>query len=904
MGAGLRVLIVEDQSSDAELMAIELRQGKLPFTSRRVDNEVDFLREIEEFHPDLILSDFSLPHFSGLAALDLAQEKCPEVPFILVSGAIGEEMAIDIVKHGATDYVLKDRLERLAPAVKRSLREAAEHRQRELAEAALRQSEERYHNLFKYANIGIFQSSFSGQFIQVNSAFASILGYDSPEKVLKSIHDIKAQLYAEPSHRDEILEFVLRSQGPINFEGSFYRKDGEVWQGYVFMRVVLSERGEPLYLEGYVEDITERKRAEAALGETNETLRATLQASPVAINLIDTKGIVKVWNRAAEEMFGWQAEEVLGKPLPHIPLGHEEEIKIILDEEAQGKPHIGLETQRCKKDGSVIDVSLSTAPVWDAQGKVTGAVGVLEDIGQRKRAVKELAESERRYRKLVELSPDAIYTQCEGKFVYINPAGVKLLGASCLEDLLGRAVLDFIHPDYREIVAERIGQVRRQNLVPCIEEKYLRLDGTTVDVEVAATPSIYNDCPAAQVIARDISERKRNEEQKKRLESQLHQSQKLEAIGTLAGGIAHDFNNILGVIIGYSELAIIDPAEAETNIKEVLKAAGRARDLIKQILAFSRHLEQECQPLQLYPVISEALKFLRASIPTTIEIRHYIDPDCGLIVADPVQIQQILMNLCTNAYQAMQGKGDLLEVRVESVIIDSIFKFAHPELPSGKYVRLTVSDNGPGMDQATLERIFEPFFTTKEVGKGTGLGLSVVHGIIESMGGAIYVQSAPNKGATFQVYFPQVKEVLREEVRVAGPIPHGKGHILFVDDEAPISRMAQRSLEYLGYRVTALNDSLAALNAFKAQPNEFDLVITDLSMPKMSGIKLSEKLLRLCPNLPIILCTGLGESLNLETAEGSGIREIVKKPWKIQDIGEAVRRVLTSFEAKNIAYHK
>ena len=401
---------------------------------------------------------------------------------------------------------------------------------------------------------------------------------------------------------------------------------------------------------------------------------------------------------------------------------------------------------------------------------------------------------------------------------------------------------------------------------------------------------------------RDFSARKQTLEEKERLEVQLQQAQKMEAIGTLAGGIAHDFNNILFPIIGYTEMVMDDVQKnsvARGNLEQVLKAANRATDLVRQILAFSRQSEQELKPLRIQLLLKEALKPLRASLPSTIEIRHKIDNNCGAVMADFTQMHQLIMNLCTNAYHAMRENGGLLEATLTEVELDSDDLRSNLDLNPGTYLKLIVTDTGHGMDRIVMERIFEPFFTTKDPGEGTGMGLSIVHGVVKSHGGRITVYSEPGEGTTFQVYLPRIDiKGTEREIRPSEPVPKGKERILFVDDEVPIVQMMQQMLESLGYHVTARTSSIEALEAFHSQPDKFDLVLTDQTMPNMTGAKLAQKLIEIRPDIPIILFTGFSERITEESAKTIGIRQYVMKPVVRGELARAIRRVLDQEEER------
>jgi signal transduction histidine kinase/ActR/RegA family two-component response regulator len=379
-------------------------------------------------------------------------------------------------------------------------------------------------------------------------------------------------------------------------------------------------------------------------------------------------------------------------------------------------------------------------------------------------------------------------------------------------------------------------------------------------------------------------------------ERQMQQVLKLQAIGTLAGGIAHDFNNILFPIIGYTELTMDDvPAgsPARRNLEEILKAANRAKGLVQQILTFSRQNDRERKPIRVPVIVREALRLLRASIPKTIDIVADLDDDCRAIMGDPTQIHQVLMNLCTNAYQAMQASGGTLEVRLTETNIGYEETVKHLGIKMGPHLHLSVRDEGVGMEPAVLQRIFEPYYTTKEPGKGTGLGLSVIHGIVKNHGGFITVESTPGKGSTFHVYLPTLEDIetgIEQEACVEET--GGSERILLVDDEPQIIDMEKQILERLGYRVTAHSSSLEALDTFTRQPDQFDLVITDMTMPQMPGDRLARRLWDIRPDLPVILCTGYNEMITEEQAAAMGIRKFLLKPVDKDELAVAIRTAL------------
>jgi PAS domain S-box-containing protein len=381
---------------------------------------------------------------------------------------------------------------------------------------------------------------------------------------------------------------------------------------------------------------------------------------------------------------------------------------------------------------------------------------------------------------------------------------------------------------------------------------------------------------------------------RKRLEAQLIQSQKMEALGTLAGGIAHDFNNILSAMTGYAELARMDTdaKNRQDNIDQILLACERGKNLVSQILAFSRKTSQEYKPVEMGNVVKEVIRLLNATLPSTISIRRKIVPEPCIVMGNPVQIQQALMNLCTNAAHAMGDKGGILEVKLSAMLVSPQPPSPSADLKAGHYVKLIVSDTGCGIDPVIVERIFDPFFTTKTTGEGTGLGLSAVYGIVKGHNGTITVKSEPGKGSTFNVYFPRVQTEIKAETTAQETLPKGDGKILFIDDEAELAKMGRMMLESLGYSVVSCADSTEAVEEFLENPGQYDLVITDMTMPGMTGLDVTHAVLRVNPKIPVILCTGYSEIIDDMKAKQVGVREFLMKPIPMNTLATAVRKVL------------
>ncbi len=533
----------------------------------------------------------------------------------------------------------------------------------------------------------------------------------------------------------------------------------------------------------------------------------------------------------------------------------------------------------------------------EERGLVDAIAGRLGRIIERVQAEEALKESETRFKELFKNihSGVAVYeATADGEdFIFkdFNRVAEQIEGTK-KEQLIGKSVLK-VFPGVRDFglfdVFQRVWKSGRPEHFPVTLYQDDRILGWRENF-------VYK-LPSGEIVAvyTDETEHKQAEEDRKRLEAQLQQVRKMESIGTLAGGIAHDFNNMLGIIVGNTELAMDDVPEwnpARNNLEEIRTASMRARDVVKQILAFSRQSPQELKPIRISPIIRESLKLLRSSIPKTIEIIQDIVIEDDTVLADPTRINQVIINLCTNAAHALRDKGGILEVSLEKVELDKDAAIRFHNLHAGKYVRLTVKDTGQGMEPQVLERIFEPYFTTKEVGEGSGMGLSVVHGIVKALGGDISVDSELGQGTTFHVFFPYTERRPESETDIAGKIPRGNESILFVDDEKAMVDAIQAMIERLGYKVTARTSSIEALEAFRVNYSRFDLVITDFTMPNMNGMELAKELFKLRPEIPIILCTGYSELINEEKAKANGIRAFVMKPVVLGEIANTIRMVL------------
>jgi PAS domain S-box-containing protein len=518
-------------------------------------------------------------------------------------------------------------------------------------------------------------------------------------------------------------------------------------------------------------------------------------------------------------------------------------------------------------------------------------LGLENQIRKRREVENRLRDSELRFRNLVESIKDWFWeVDPQGVYTYAGPQVKSLLGYDPGE-VLGNTAYDFMAPEEKERMSKILETlVAERKPIELLRNTLIHKDGRQVVVETSGLP-IY-DAQARfcgfRGTDRDITE-------KAKLEEHLQQTQKMESIGTLAGGIAHDFNNILGIMVGNAELALDDVPPwnpGYQNLQEIKTAGLRAAHIVKQLLSFSRKSEQKLKPVEIKAIIKDSLNLLRATMPATVEIRENFATAEGTILADPIQINQVIMNLCINASQAMEDEGGIIEVSALKVALNGGAGDGSPGLPKGNYIKIAVSDTGNGIDPQIADKIFDPYFTTKEVGRGSGMGLAVVHGIVKNHGGGVTVDSIPGQGATFNVFFPLVEGTAEAEAPETETPQHGHETILVVDDEPSIVYMTAQMLRRLGYRVEAKVNPDEAIDLLQSGSQQIDLVISDMTMPQMTGVQLFEKVKKIQPDLPVIICTGHSDLINPKKAKELGIAALAMKPITRQTITKAVRDVL------------
>ena len=637
------------------------------------------------------------------------------------------------------------------------------------------------------------------------------------------------------------------------------------------------------------------EETKTVLVESEERYRELVEQAHSIILRWDREGRVTFFNEFAQQFFGFSEKEIIGKHVvgtivPEVDSVGKDLVTHMEDVVGDPETFSVNENENIKRDGTRVWIQWHNRVVRDEEGKIVEIVSVGHDMTERKEAEEEAL----RLTKAVEGADEIILiTGVDGTIQYVNPAFERVTGYTD-EEVLGRTprvLKSGKHPpEFYEEMWNTLGrgEVWKGRIIN------RRKDGRLYEEEATISPLRNADGVVTNFVAvkRDVT-------REVQLEMRLRRAQKLEAIGTLAGGIAHDFNNILVAILGYAELLDEHLEGDERNrgrAREILGAGRRAKDLVKQILTFSRDFEGEPRALRVQSVIKEALQLLRPTIPTTIEIRQRVDASTGPIFADPVQIHQIVVNLATNAYQSMEHAGGVLELGLKPTVADHYLAQACPGLEEGRsYACFTVRDTGEGMDADTIERVFDPFFTTKGTGQGTGLGLATVHGIVAALGGDITVQSEPGVGSTFTAYLPMFREEGPgdEITEVFEEIPAGSGEeILLVDDDRVVLALAEEMISSLGYRVTCARGGEEALRVFKQDIGRFDAVVTDLTMPEMTGADLAQELSRMRPDLPIVLISGYSEALVQQKAGAGSIRRLVQKPFNRSEIASALSQAL------------
>ena len=769
-------------------------------------------------------------------------------------------------------------------ALKRRIKELEQSEaDRKLVEEGLRFSRQQLQLLVDSGPDFFFLKDLDLRYQLVNDANARFFGRDKADILGRTDMELMPEAAAVACQESDRLA-IRENRLVIAVE----TVGGKIYETYKFPIIVGDEI---VGLAGIIRDITERRRTEEELRAVRGRYRLLFEHAPDGILIVDpaTARFVE-FNEAAHRQLGYSREEFAKLSIPDIEVieSPEETLKHIENIIRKGRDD--FETMHRTRQGEIRNIYV-TAQVTEVSGRSMYHC-VWRDITARKQAEEALRESEGTLWALINATQEAlVLIDTSGTVLVANEVTAQRLGKTA-HDLVGTCLYDQYPPDvaaYRKEAFDKVAATGEPvHFIDTREGRFYELYAYPVFAPNGRVSRIA-------IFAYDITERKQEQDEKARLESQLLQSQKMEAIGTLAGGIAHDFNNILAGIIGFTEMVQDDMPPDSREYRQlglVLKGAQRGRDLVRQILTFSRQAQHEQKPVALSGIVEEGLKLLRPLLPATTKIRSKGMTGDDIILADSAQMHQVLMNLCTNGSQAMGKKGGLVEIGVSGDSFKKGDPVPSPGMKAGDYITLTIRDTGCGMKHEVLERIFDPFFTTKAQGGGTGLGLSVVHGIVKSHDGFIKVESEPGKGSVFSIYLPKAERQEGLTITEEPPVRGGKERILFVDDEDIIVELNNERLTQLGYEVMATTSSLEALEIFKKEPRKFDLVITDYTMPEMTGVDLARKLLKMRKDIPIILCTGYNDNISADKAKRVGIKEFLFKPQGKHALDLSIRRVL------------
>ncbi|MBF0288776.1 MAG: response regulator [SAR324 cluster bacterium] len=785
-----KLLLVENDKVDQLALERLARKEGFPYEYMMVASIQEAKEALHASSFDMVITDYLLDDGTGLEMLDIAQE----TPVVFVTGSGDEEVAVEAMKAGAYDYLIKDP---------------------------------------------------EGNYLTVL---------------------------------------------PLTIDSVLQRKQGE---------------NELEQYKNHLEYLVENRTQ--ALQRSEELLRETQHIAKIGGWEWDLVSNKLWWSEELYQLFQISPKDFIPSFEKFQEFVHPEDqihIQPIIDAPLTKKQSFFTEYRIILPNGSVEFFQTQAHLDFDDQQEPIRIIGTTQNINKRKQAELRQQKYEQELFQIMEAIPIGIYVlNKEGKPYYANKTAQQILGKGIISNASPEKLPEIYqayHKDTKELYPfEQLPIIKALNgISSSVNNVVIHQQDNKIPLQIDASPILDNkgNVDYAVAVFQDMTENEKKDSERRDLEFQLYQSQKMEAIGTLAGGIAHDFNNILQAVFGYMGLAyktLPQGSLTQNYIEQCMSAARRAKDLVQQILTFSRQSEQEFQAISIIPMIKESLKLLRASLPTTIEIEENLDPECGNIWANPTQIHQVLMNLCTNAGYAMRDSGGVLRIDLKQVDHDIANNATLQDLEEKAYVQLTLSDTGIGMNSEIKERIFEPFFTTKPKEEGTGLGLSVVHGIVKNHGGTITVESAPNQGTTFQLFFPIAtqKQTTTQDIDSAG-IASGQGNILLVEDEPMLIEIITEWLEDCGYQVTNTTSSTEALEIFNALPDFFDMVLTDQTMPRMTGDQLAQAIFKDHPDQAIVIMTGFTHKIDQEKSKKMGVRQLLIKPFEKEQLAAAIQKVI------------
>jgi two-component system cell cycle sensor histidine kinase/response regulator CckA len=927
------VLIIDDDSAMRSLLAQYVRE--LGLNVVEAENGLAGLARAREALPDVILLDLHMPLINGREILALLKKdpSLDSIPILVVSGSDENDLAAACIEGGADDYLSKPinptllhaRLTSTLERMRMRRRENAHLRQiedhalqleqgisgtgprerqpgmrraldltvRRDTEKHLAQMEGRYRGLLEAAPDAMVVVNPGGEIVLLNVQAEKQFGYRRDELVGQKVKNIIPEGFAERLVADGLRSTAdaLAQQIGTGIELTGRRKDGSEFP----IEIMLSplESAEGILVTAAIRNISVRKAAEKHLAQMEGRYRGLLEAAPDAMVVVNSGGEIVLLNVQAERQFGYRRDELVGQKVKNIiPEGFAERLiadalRSPADALAQ-QIGTGIELSGRRKDGSEFPIEIMLSPLASTEGILVTAA--IRDISVRKSAERRLLESEEEYRLLFDSNPHPMWVfDIETlAFLAVNDAAVQLYGFS-RDEFLGMTIKEIRPIEQVPPLLEYLETMPDSPSLPATQVKHRKKDGSLLEVAGASNRIEFHGRRARLVLANDVSE-------KKRLEAQLLQAQKLEAVGRLAGGVAHDFNNILGVIIGYGEMAQrqLDPEHpVRSRVDQMVKAAGRAAGLTRQLLAFSRKQVLHPRAIDLNAVVVDVDKMLGRLIGEDIDLALRPAPGLGTVEADPGQIEQIILNLAVNARDAMP-EGGRLTIETANVDLDEDYAAAHPPLKPGRHVMLAVSDTGIGMDEETRLQIFEPFFTTKPEGQGTGLGLATVYGIVKQSGGYIWVYSEPGRGTTFKVYLPRLDE--RAEPIGAGAAtveaPRGQETILLVEDTAILQEVIRETLEERGYTVLLAANGEEALAVAGEREEQIHLLLTDVVMPKLGGVQLAKLLSASRPAIRVLYISGYTQgAISHDGVLGEGVM-LLEKPFSGDQLARAVREAL------------
>jgi PAS domain S-box-containing protein len=883
----LNLLIVEDSEADAELILRELRRSGFAPEWKRVETELDFCASLNS-KIDIVLSDYAMPQFDGLRALELLKKYEVDVPFIIVSGTIGEELAVKAMQKGAADYLLKDRLARLGQAVQHALDQKRIEGERNRVEADLQILTNQHELILNSAGEGVHGIDLDGRIIFENPKACALLRWKLDELIGQPAHATIHHNHPDgspyPVEKCPIYATMRDGQPRRVTNDVFWRRDGSSFRVDYVAAPVRDAAGKITGSIVTFKDITEQFAAEQRLNLQEQQYRLLFQTNPNSMWVFDVKTLrILAVNESALAEYGYSREEFLKLTLGDLRPPEEAE-KLHKAISPAGEPaHYSGEFRHQRKDGSQIDVAIYSSPlIWEgAKARMVTAI----DITERKESLQRLREQA----EIIDRAHDAVIIRdFESDEITFWNSGAEHLYGWANKEALGKRLGDLIFTESAERTAliEQLLSLGEYHG----EIKHRRKDGREVIVDSRTTLIRDDDGQPRAVLGinTDVTE-------KKKLEMQLLRAQRLESIGTLAGGVAHDLNNILTPILMCSEMLHNEQSEEDrqSTIALIEESAHRGANVVKQVLTFARGVEGERVLLKAKHLIEEMIDIANRTFPKSISVRGNYPQDLWSIDGDPTQLHQVLLNLSVNARDAMPDGGSLT-LSAENFVVDEHYAAMRPELERGPYVLISISDTGSGMSRATVDKIFDPFFSTKEVGKGTGLGLSTALGIVKSHGGFISVYSELRKGTTFKIFLPASTSDVEVAKSKAALVPiRGNGeYILVVDDEPNILQSARMIFEKHNYRIVLAADGAEAVALFARQIDSIAGVLTDVAMPYMDGVAFVRAIKKLKADIPIVASSGFGDQAAKAELETLGVKNFLTKPYNADKLLTVIRDAL------------